>query len=140
MKKGILMTVLVCAVIFGCSGGGGGEGGGGAAVTSSNPTLSAVILAPNPAQHGDMQNFSAVLTFTDPEGDLDGGSVKFTYDGVTYSAVLGAGFAGIKNGIVGLGIGSATLNGTIGPVTIPFWITDRAGHSSNILHVTLIQT
>jgi 6-phosphogluconolactonase (cycloisomerase 2 family) len=82
---------------------------------------------------------SGSFNFTDPGGDLNGGSFNFTYNGSTTTVALGAGFAGVTSGS-GQIIGPVQLDATAGAVAIPCWLVDRAGNRSNTVYVNFTQT
>lgn len=82
--------------------------------------------------------FGVNFTFSDPNGDLAGGSINFTYNGETYSIALGDAFAGVKEG---QGTGSLTIYPSTmlpGETLIPVWLVDAAGLESNTMYFTLI--
>ena len=73
----ILSLCLLCA----CGGGGGGGGSSSPAAAAANPstpTLSSVTFSPTSAPANSVVAITGSFNFTDPAGDLNGGSFKFT--------------------------------------------------------------
>ena len=125
-------AVVVAAV-------GGSSSPAAAAANPSTPTLSSVTFSPNPAPANSVVAITGTFNFTDPGGDLNGGSFNFTYNGSTTTIALDASFAGVTSGI-GQIMGSAQLDAAAGAVAIPCWLVDRAGNRSNTVNVTFTQT
>jgi len=134
LLKGVITRTFIAyavLVLAGCGGGGGGSSG-------PSPTLTSISFMPNTAAAGITLTVAGSFSFNDSNGDLDGGTLNYRYGGATYSFPLPAAFAGQTSGSV-MFSADVTLDQSTGSQQIPFWLVDRAGHSSNILQVMMTQ-
>jgi hypothetical protein len=129
-------TAVFLMLLLACSGGGGGDA---PPAVSSVPTLGTVTFSPSYGKAGDTIDITGTFNFTDPAGDLFGGSVRYTYGGTTYSIALTGAYSGITSGTINFNM-TATLNSSVGVMTIPVWLVDSAGNSSNTVNVEFRQT
>jgi hypothetical protein len=129
----MLATVVGLATLQGCGG-----GGGGGTTTSQAPVLTNVTVTPDSAAASLTIDINGSFTFSDPDGDLNGGSFNYTYDGVTYSFPLPAELAGVTSATI-VFVLQAILNSDTGTASFPCWLVDGAGHSSNIFEVSFTQ-
>jgi hypothetical protein len=127
--------MCLMVLLAGCGGGGGGDGGG---TTPGAPALTNVTVTPNSAAAGLTIAIGGSFTFSDPDGDLNGGSFNYTYNGVTYSIPLPAQLAGVTNAMIQFST-QVVLDSTVGTMLIPCWLVDRTGRSSNIFQVNFAQ-
>ncbi len=137
MKYKLFILVLsILMVIQGCSGGGGGgsnSGGGGSNGTSS-PNLKSVSISPNSANAGSTVTINFNFAFSDPEGDLGGGSAYYNDGTNITSFALPNSLTGVKDGT-----GSGQLSLKIGPnpgtYNVSCWLVDKAGNKSNTIQI-----
>lgn len=128
--------IALSLLLLACSGGGGSDP---APAVSSVPTLDAVTFSPTYGKAGDTIHITGMFGFTDPAGDLFGGSVRYTYGGTTYSVPISSIYSGITSGTASFSI-TANLNSSLGVVTVPVWLVDAAGNQSNTINVEFRQT
>lgn len=140
----ILRTLLLFAVmaggvlsILGSDGGGGGGDGGGGSVGSS-PILTEVTVTPDRIAAGLTVLFTGSFTFTDADGNLNGGAFYYTYDETTYSFPLPPELQGLTSATIIFEL-QAILNSNVGVQDVPCWVVDNTGRSSNIIHVNFTQ-
>ena len=133
----IFLIALFTLMLAGCGGGGGG-GDGGVTSTNSAPILSNVSISPSEAAAGVTITIGGSFTFSDADGNLDGGTFNYTYENETYSFNLGSSFDGISNGTAGFTI-DVVLSDATGGKSIPCWLIDGAGNQSNTFEVTFSQ-
>jgi hypothetical protein len=124
-----LLVGLAMLVLSSCGGGGGSAGA---------PALLDVTTTQNSLPANTTATVRGAFTFSDPEGDLGGGSFNYTYAGVSYSISLPSTLTGVANASVSFDL-VVSLNSSIGPVTISCWLVDSAGHSSNSLQIGITQ-
>lgn len=105
---------------------------------SSSPILSSVTIAPDSAAAGLTISLSGSFSFMDPNGDLNGGSFNYIYNGTTYSFEFPANLEGMTSGDFNFGL-EVALSSNIGTENIPCWLVDNAGHSSNTVYFTFDQ-
>lgn len=127
------LTGLLALLILGImsvlgSGGGGGGGGAGTA-----PVLSNLTFTPSAGAAGSTVNIDGSFTFLDPDANLGGGAFHYTYGGTAYSIPLPASLDGVTSATVYFTL-TAVLNYQSGVQTIPCWLTDKAGLSSNTVN------
>ncbi|MEJ2179706.1 MAG: SBBP repeat-containing protein [Gammaproteobacteria bacterium] len=132
------LVVLVLTMFLGIiaiigSNGGGGDGGGGSA-----PIIDDITLFDNDAAAGLEVSINGELTFTDADGDLDGGSFNYNYAGMEVSITLPSDLNGITAATVQFTM-LAQLNDTVGEIIIPCWLLDSAGNRSNTFEITFNQ-
>ena len=130
LSTGFIASVILIFFTACSKGGDGGDG--------SSPTLSSVTIAPDSAAAGLAITLSGGFSFTDPDGDLNGGSFNYTYEGTTYSFTLPSSFNGVTSGDAYFGL-QVVLSSNIGTQNIPCWLVDSAGHRSNTVNVTFKQ-
>jgi len=97
-----------------------------------------VTLVQNAFAAGITTAIDGSFTFSDSDGDLNGGSFKYTYEGGTNSLPLPGPLAGVTNATVAFQL-LAELSSNTGTVIVPCWLVDRAGHSSNIFEISFTQ-
>ncbi len=103
------------------------------------PTLINATVSPNSGPAGGTISVYIQFTFTDPDGDLDNGSLNFlSLSGQPVTIPLGSSFAGLKSGTGG-GTLSLTLENQKGTFNIPCWLVDKAGNKSNFFYVQWTQ-
>ena len=139
MKQVSVMLFVLVFFIVGC-GGGGGSSSGAVVGGGTAPTLSSVVFTPPSAAAGSTINLVATFNFSDPDGNLNGGSLKFTYEGTTTTVSMGSEFAGKTSGIGILTISSGKLSSTVGNISVPVLIIDNTSKSSNTITVVFTQT
>ena len=132
----LVLPVIYIFGILGIVASGGGGGGGGD--DENSPTLSDVNFSPDRGAAGLTLDIFGSFRFTDPDGDLDGGSFNYTYDGSTYSFPLPPALAGITDGIVNFST-TVILNSSTGIILVPAWLEDRSGRRSNIENMEFTQ-
>jgi hypothetical protein len=115
-----------------------GSGGGGGGTSGSAPNLTGITFTPSEAAAGTTVSIDGSFTFVDPDANLGGGAFKYTYGGTTYSIPLPAALDGMTSGTVNFNL-LAILNYESGVQTIPCWLVDGAGLSSNTVNVTFTQ-
>ena len=128
----IVLTVVLAISVARCGGGGGGDGGGTA------PTLINITFSPASAAAGLTVDISGTISFQDPDGNLDGGSFNYTYDGTTYSLPLPPEIGGITDGTGSFSI-VAVLNSDTGTINVPAWLVDNTGLISNTVNMSFTQ-
>jgi hypothetical protein len=82
---------------------------------------------------------TGTFSFTDTGGDLNGGTINYTYGGSNHSFIIPASYSGVSGGTGSFYI-TGSLSTTVGNISIPCWLVDRAGGVSNIFTVVLTQT
>ena len=130
------ITVAIFVVVLGfitVIGSGGGGGGGGVA-----PVIEDTTLFNDEAAAGILFEFNGDLTFSDADGDLDGGTINYEYGGVIQSIVLPPELRGITSATVMFTL-LAQLNNEVGEFIIPCWLIDRAGNRSNTVEISFRQ-
>jgi hypothetical protein len=115
-----------------------GSGGGGGGTSSSAPNLTGITFSPSEAAAGTTVSIDGSFTFVDPDANLGGGAFNYTYAGTTYSIPLPAALDGMTSGTVNFNL-VAVLNYESGVQSIPCWLVDGAGLSSNIVNVNFTQ-
>lgn len=128
-----VLILVVLAGIAAIVGSGGGSGGADGA-----PTLSEVTIEPSSAAAGLTITIGGTFTFTDSNGDLNGGSFNYSYNGTTYSFALPEELAGITSATVAFQV-QVVLDSTTGTATFPCWLVDGSGLSSNTIDVSFTQ-
>lgn len=131
----VVMSFISVIMLHGCGGGGGGVAGGS---TGPAPILSDVSISPSEAAAGLTIMLSGSFTFSDPNGDLGGGTFNYTYENTTFSLTLPSSFDGITSGTAYFDL-DVVLSATTGTMSIPCWLIDRAGNQSNTFEVSFTQ-
>jgi hypothetical protein len=134
------LSILILLFIFGCSGGGSSSGGGGSNGNggtngTSSPNLKSVSISPNSANASSTATINFNFTFSDPEGDLGGGTAYYNDGTNQTSFALPNSLTGVKDGS-----GSGQINIAIGPnpgtYNVSCWLVDKGGNRSNTLTTT----
>jgi len=128
----ILIAVVGIVTILGSGGGGGGG------TTSNAPVLSNFMWSPSSVAAGLTLTINGSFDFSDPNGNLNGGSFNYTYHGSTYTFQFPPEFAGVTNATVVFEL-LAVLDSSTGTEAIPVWLVDNTGLSSNIVQVDFTQ-
>jgi hypothetical protein len=140
LRELLLVGVYVLGILGIVASGGGGGGGGGGGVSSDplSPTLSDFDIDPDTAAAGLTLDIFGSFRFTDSDGNLDGGSLNYTYDGSTFSIPLPAALAGLTEG--GLNFtATIILNSSTGVIVVPVWLEDNSGRKSNVENIEFTQ-
>jgi hypothetical protein len=103
---------------------------------STPPTLHSVFITPNSAPSGSIVDIIFEFQFSDPNGDLGGGSLNFIDPGGnTNSLPIPGSYQGYTSG-TGYGYLNNMENELPpGKYDIPVYLKDKAGNQSNILFV-----
>jgi hypothetical protein len=142
MKKLFFLVILLLPLILSCGGGGGSSSGGdGIPSDPDAPILKTVTISPNSVPSGTTQYVFLYFTFSDRNGDLDGGTLSLIdpTTGKTETGKLSDKFAGITEG-GGYHYGRMTVGNEKGTFNVPIWLADKAGHKSNIVYLSWTQT
>ena len=123
--------ILILVGIFAC--------GGGGSSNPNAPVLTAVAIDPATVAVGSVVDIYYEFSFTDADGDLDGGTFSFLYNGETIETSLESDFEGLTDGIAGGYLYDSPISSETGDVEIPTWLTDSAGNESARMNVTLTQ-
>ena len=103
------------------------------------PSLGFVSLSPNSVPANSNPQVFVQFSFSDPNGDLDGGAFNWiSPSGQTVSFPLPGTLAGIASGVVGAPV-IITTDSQKGTFKIPLWLMDKAGNCSNIVYVDWTQ-
>ena len=124
------MVLLGLVTAIGSGGGNGGDG--------SSPVLEDVTPFNNEFAAGILVEINGELTFSDADGNLDGGTFVYQYGGQIQGISLPPELEGITAATVQFTL-LAQLNDDIGEFLIPCWLVDRAGNRSNIIEVPFHQ-
>jgi hypothetical protein len=138
MKKSFLLLVfLTLFFILSCSSGGSSSGGGGGAA----PSLLSFAINPTTARTSTVVASTVSFTYTDADGDLDGGSlvIHSNDDGTETSIALSSSFQGSTSGTGG-GTFRFQTQARAGTYTYQIWLVDRRGNRSNIITGNFIVT
>lgn len=103
---------------------------------STPPTLYSVFTTPDSAPYGSIVNLIFTFQFSDPNGDLDGGSLNFIDPGgETNSIPIPVIYQGLTSG-TGYGyLNDLEIDLPPGTYNIPVYLKDKAGNRSNTLFV-----
>lgn len=103
----------------------------------SPPTLHSVAVNPNSVVQGSTIDLTFQFQFSDPDGDLDGGTFNFIAPGgSTVSMPIPSGYAGQTSGL-GYGyVYDVTVDEPKGTINIPCFLVDKKGLQSNFYHVS----
>jgi hypothetical protein len=103
------------------------------------PNLGFVSLSPNSVPANSNTQVFVQFSFSDPNGDLDGGAFNWiSPSGQTVSFPLPGTLAGIASAVVGAPV-LITTDSQKGTFKIPIWLRDKAGNCSNIVFVDWTQ-
>ena len=141
MKTGGALLFLIFALS--CSVGEVSTGGGGAFVpsgTSTSPVLLSVTLTPDKVPSSSTVTFHVRFTFSDSDGDLEGGTLTYVRQGATGLPISIPTLSNPTAGQSPTLIFNETLTPTVGRVLFQFILTDRAGNRSNVFSFYLTQT
>ncbi len=130
------LIILLLFFIIACSS--SSSGNSPTATNPNKPVLNSLAFSPSTVTAGSTLTIYIEFTFTDINGDLDGASLSWTYEGTTSSLMLGSSFAGSTSG-TGYGSFIGTISSTKGTISVPVWLTDKAGNSSDKLTVYITQ-
>jgi hypothetical protein len=134
-RRTFVLSLLVLLIsVLSCAG-----GGGDSAPQATPPVLSAVSMSPSSVIEGTNTTITGTFSFSDSGGDLNGGSLNYTYGGSNHSLLIPASYSGVTSGTGSFYI-SGSLSTTVGNISIPCWLVDRAGNASNVFTVVLSQT
>ena len=134
LRLGGLLGLLILGIMSVLGSGGGGGGG----TSGSAPDLTGISFTPSEAAAGSTVSINGSFTFVDPDANLGGGAFNYTYGGNTYSIPLPTTLNGMTSGTVNFTL-VAVLNYQSGVQTIPCWLVDGSGLSSNTVNVNFTQ-
>lgn len=105
-------------------------------LATSPPTLHSVSVNPNSAIWGSTINLTFQFQFSDPDGDLDGGTFNFIAPGgSTVSMPIPASYQGQTSGI-GYGyLNNVEVEDPKGTYNIPTFLKDKKGKQSNSINI-----
>ncbi len=132
----LILLWLASAGFLAC--GGSSSGGGGS--NPNAPSISSVNFSLTSYTHSTSSTFSVIFTYSDANGDLDSGTFNWTYNNAARTKTLPSSLAGSTSGSLSLTLDTITLNSTVGTVSIPVSLTDKAGNSSSTVYVNITQT
>ena len=129
LKYGISLFLIM--LLFGCGGGGGGS-------TGPSLTISNLTINPNTIPAGSSFNTYLIsFNYSSSNGLL---SVTYIYEGVTEVVdITNLGCTAQKTVCSGF-IFTGQVSNTVGTITIPVYVTNTAGNTSNTVNITIIQT
>lgn len=102
------------------------------------PTLDSITFTPSESAAGIQLTVNGSFTFTDPDGDLGGGEVSYTYEGSTYSIPIDISFVEITSATVNFQAIVDVSNDT-GDKNLEFTLIDSSGNQSNTISKTFTQ-
>jgi hypothetical protein len=103
---------------------------------STPPTLHSIFITPDSAPSGSIVNLLFTFQFSDPNGDLDGGSLNFIApEGDTNTIPIPSSYQGYTSGIAYGYLNNMVNELPPGTYNIPVYLKDRAGNQSNTLFV-----
>jgi hypothetical protein len=135
-----IAALFLILLITSCSSSQVSTGGGGGTATGNGPVLYSVSINPPTAPHSSSVTFHFTFNFSDPAGNLNGGTLTYIRDGSIHTVSLPNSLAGQTGGNSPTIFTTDILSPKIGAVTFQFFITDNDGNQSNTITVAYVQT
>jgi hypothetical protein len=134
-----LLLLALISFVSGCggsSGGGSSVTGGSTPPTGSPPELSRFTALITEGGAGLQATVSGQIEFSDPDGDLGGGSFSYAYDGSTFSFPIDSALDGVTAGVIEYSA-QVQFSTNVGLVDVSGRLRDSAGNQSSAAFVSL---
>lgn len=130
LRYGIILFLIM--LLFSCGGGGGGS-------TGPSLTISNLTINPNTIPAGS--SFNTYLVSFNYSSSNDLLSATYIYEGVTEVVdISNLGCTAQKTVCSGFIFTGQASSNTVGTITIPVYVTDTAGNTSNTVNINITQT